>query len=56
MEGQREILGHDTILVNNLDTGILDVETEITQSGVVIELSPVDQTSGPSKDGRDGVC
>jgi hypothetical protein len=53
--GKGKILGHDTLLVDNIDTGALELLGESNNIGGVIELSTLDQTTGPGKDGSDGV-
>ena len=55
MDSESEILGHDTILVDDFDAGCLEVIAEITEGFVLVELGSVKKTPCPCEDGRDGV-
>jgi len=49
-----KILGHATVF-NGFDDGSFELVTEINKLLVVVELSSMEQSSGPSKDGSNGV-
>jgi len=51
MDRQCEVLGHNPILVDDLHASLLEGRAEILQGNVVVELSPVDETTGPREDG-----
>jgi len=53
--GKGKILGHDTIIVDNLDTGTLELLSELDNVGGVVELTTLDETTGPGEDGGNGV-
>lgn len=48
---QCQVLGHHAVLVDNLDTGRLQIETEITQGVVGVEFGAVEEAAGPCEDG-----
>ena len=50
MQRQRQILGHDAILVDGLDTAVLQVLGEAGELLVVVSLGHEEQTAGPCKD------
>lgn len=56
VDGDGQILGHDSVFVNDLNTCVLQVKTPISQSIIPVELGAVEETTGPGEDGRDGVC
>lgn len=51
---KREVLGHDTSL-NGVDARGLEGFSEGGDLGGVVELAALDKTTGPGKDGGDGV-
>jgi len=51
MDSQCEVLGHDAILVDDLHASLLEGCAEILQGNIVVELGPVDETTGPREDG-----
>ena len=55
VDGQGQVLGHDTVLVNGLNASSLEVFAEVLESFVVIELGSVKETASPGEDGGDGV-
>lgn len=55
VDSQREILSHDTVLLNALHTALLESGAELLQRLVRVELGSEGKTSGPGKDRRDGV-
>ena len=54
MDRQSQILSHLTV-VDSLDTDLLESLREVGKVGVVIELSAVSETLGPSKDGSNWI-
>ena len=56
VNGQCKVLGHDSILVDDLHASLLERRAEILQGGVVVELGSVDETTGPREDGSHRVC
>jgi hypothetical protein len=53
--GQGQILGHDTVNVNSVNNRLLNGLREGHNLGGSIELSSLDQTTGPGKDRCNGV-
>lgn len=53
-EGQ--ILRHDAVLVDDLDTGSFKVLAPMAEGFVAVEFSTVQKSSSPSKDRGNGVC
>jgi len=47
---KREILGHDTVLIDRVNTSLLNGLRKDNQLLIVVELTPVFETSSPSKD------
>ena len=52
---ERQVLGHDTLLVDNVNTGTLQLFSKGNQLGGVVELATLHQTPGPGEDGGNGV-
>lgn len=52
---QCQVLGHDSVDVDTLDTGRLEVLGEFGELGRVVQLGSEGETAGPGEDGRDGV-
>ena len=52
---KREILGHDALLVDNMDASLLEALGKLDNLGRAVELTTLGKTTGPSKDGRNGV-
>ena len=52
---EREVLGHDTVVVNDLYTCRLEVAAKVGEWFVPVELRTECESTGPRKDGRDGV-
>jgi hypothetical protein len=50
-----KILGHDTLLVDDVDTGLLERLGEFDNLGSVVELTTLGKTTGPGEDGSNGV-
>lgn len=53
--GKSKVLGHDGLLVDNVDTGALELLGELDNVGGVVELTTADQTTGPGEDGGNRV-
>jgi hypothetical protein len=52
--GESKILGHDTV-VDGVNARLLELLGEGDELGGVVELAALDETTGPGKDGSDGV-
>lgn len=52
---QSQVLGHDTVLVNDLNTGSFQVLGERLERGGLIQLGSEGKSSGPGKDGGNRV-
>lgn len=52
---QSEILGHDALLVDDVHASLLQTLGELDNLGGTVELATLGQTTGPGKDGSDGV-
>ena len=52
---QGKILGHDTLVVDNINTGALELLGELNNVGGAVELTTLDKTTGPGEDGGNGV-
>lgn len=50
-----KILSHNTININGVDTGLLEALGKGNDVGGVVELATLDETTGPGKDGGNGV-
>lgn len=50
-----KVLGHVTLLVDNVDTGALQLLGEADHVGGVVELATLHQTTGPGEDRGNGV-
>lgn len=50
-----KILGHDALLVDNVDTGALELLGEGDNVGGAVELATLHETTGPGENGGNGV-
>lgn len=50
-----KILGHDALLVDNVDTGALELLGELNDFRSLIEGTTLNKTTGPGEDGSNGV-
>lgn len=55
VDRQRQVLRHDTVLVNHLHTRLLKRRAELRQRLVLIQLRAMRKATGPRKDRCDGV-
>jgi len=53
--GKGKILGHDTVNVDSVNASLLKALSEGNNIGSVVELSTLDETTGPGEDGGNGV-
>lgn len=52
---QGEILGHDAVNIDSINTSLLEALGESDELGGVVELAALDEAAGPGEDGGDGV-
>ena len=50
-----KILGHNALLVDNVNTSLLERLGKLDDLGSVVELTTLGKTTGPGEDGGDGV-
>ena len=55
MNGEREVLGHDLVLVDDVETAKLQILREALESVVIVEVGTEGQASCPCEDGSDRV-
>lgn len=55
MNGQSQILSHDIVSLDSINTGLLQIKGKLLQGTVVVQVGTVVQASGPGKDGGDRV-
>ena len=53
--GQSKILGHDELVVDDLNAGALELLSESDDLGGVVELATLHETAGPGENGGNGV-
>lgn len=53
--GQSQVLGHDALLVDDVNAGTLQLLGEGDNVGGLIERAALHQTAGPGEDRRNGV-
>lgn len=53
--GKGKILGHDTVNVDGVNASLLKALGEGNDIGGVVELTTLDETTGPGEDGSNGV-
>ena len=53
--GQSQILGHDALIVDNLNASALKLLSKGNDIRSLVELATLDQTAGPGEDGGNGV-
>lgn len=53
--GKSKILGHDALVVDNVDTGALELLGELDDIGGLIKGTTLNKTTGPGEDGSNGV-
>ena len=51
-----KVLGHDTFLVDNVDTGLLELLGEGNEFRGAVNQTTLDETTSPSVDGSNWVC
>jgi len=55
VDSKGQILGHNTILVDDFNAGSLQVQSKLAERLVIVELGAVEQAAGPGEDRGDGV-
>ena len=55
MNRQSQILGHDAVFLDSVDTSLFKVFTESGQLRVTVQFSTVGKTAGPGEDGGNRV-
>lgn len=53
--GEGQVLGHDAVLIDSVDAGLLEGLGKGDNLGGVVELAALNETTGPGEDGGDGV-
>lgn len=53
--GQSQILRHDAVLVNRVDTSLLEALGKCNKLGSLVKLAALNETAGPGEDGGNGV-